>query len=252
MTTSSPIVRVQNVSKVYPARRGLLSIRHNSPDLLRRLVNRSRDEIGYRALDNVSFDVSAGEGLAVIGRNGSGKTTLIRLMANIMRPTRGHITINARYAALIGLGTGFVVDMTGRDNIPLMAAMYGLGRDEVRAIAEDIIAFADIGDFIDHRVREYSSGMKARLGFSIAVHILPQVIMIDETLAVGDVAFREKCDARIESMLGAGRTLILVSHNMGDVYRLCQRAVWLDGGAVRMIGPVDEVVPAYKDAMRSR
>lgn len=257
MTSTEPIISVRNVSKIYPEHGSSISLREEGTRLLKRMfrgLQVSADEQnevrGFQALTDVSFDVYAGEGFALVGRNGSGKTTMIRLLANIMRPTAGTIEIKGRYTALIGLGTGFLPDMTGRENIYLNAAIYGVPPRETEERIEEIIAFADIGEFIDHRVRDYSSGMRARLGFSVAVHIFPDIIMVDEALAVGDAAFRQKCNEKIDSLLAENRTLILVSHGASHIRRLCQRAIWLHDGKVMMKDDAELVLKEYNTFMK--
>lgn len=259
---SESVICVRNVSKIYPAQSSRVMLRQEAMGLLRRTFRNIVSEgalsvrdaparvRGFQALKNINFDVNAGEGIALVGRNGSGKTTMIRLLANIMRPTMGTIEVHGRYAALIGLGSGFINDMTGRENVYLNAAIYGVPPRETDEIIDEIIEFADIGQFIDRRINEYSSGMKARLGFSVASHILPDIVMVDEALAVGDAAFREKCHEKISALLAENRTLVLVSHNAADVRRLCQRAIWLHDGKIQMQGSTKDVLKEYESFMK--
>ena len=256
---SECIVQVQNVSKIYPERSSLVSLREEGLRLMHQtcqgFFTRTPGEPihqGFTALKDINFEIQQGESIAFVGRNGSGKTTLIRLLANIMRPTTGNIAIHGRYVALIGLGTGFIPDMTGRENIYLNAAIYGVPPREIDEIIAEIIAFADIGDFVNRRVREYSSGMTARLGFSVAVHILPDIIMVDEALSVGDVGFQHKCNQKIDELLSENRTLILVSHSEDSVKRLCKHAIWLHQGEMKMHGAVDDVLKEYNAFMTSK
>lgn len=243
---------MENVSKIYPTLGSQGSIRREGINFIRRVVSNALEKPieprtrGFQALKDVSFNVYPGEGVALVGQNGAGKTTLISLIANIMRPTSGTITVNGRYAALIGVTTGFLKELTGRQNIYLNAAIYGLPPKETDHIIDKVIDFADIGPFINRQVREYSSGMKARLGFSVAIHILPDIILLDEALAVGDAAFKQKCKVKIDSLLSEGRTLVLVSHSSGEVLRLCQRAVWLHKGEVKMIDSAEAVIGEYE------
>lgn len=251
------VIRVHNVSKIYPEHGSSVLMRQGGLQVLKQTLlgmlkapPSDGKVTGFQALKNISFNVRPGEGVALIGRNGSGKTTMIRLLANIMRPTTGTIEVRGRYTALIGLGTGFIPEMTGRENIYLNAAIYGVPPAETDERLEEIIEFADIGSFIDRRVREYSSGMRARLGFSVAVHILPDIIMIDEALAVGDAAFRQKCHNRINELLAENRTLVLVSHSDRDVRRLCQRCIWLHNGEIQMEGETRHVLKEYNEFMQ--
>jgi lipopolysaccharide transport system ATP-binding protein len=253
-----PVIRVQNVSKVYPELGSSLSLRQEGLKLIKKTLlslgppQPPSAPVGFQALKDITFDVYPGEGVALVGKNGSGKTTLIRLMANIMRPTTGTIELHGRYTALIGLGTGFIPDMTGYDNVYLNAAIYGVPPHETDAIIEQIIDFASIGDFIYRRVREYSNGMRARLGFSVAVHILPDIIMVDEILAVGDASFQKKCRNKIDELLADNRTLVFVSHSTNEVKRLCSRAIWLNEGEVQLQDSVDIVLKEYNAFMEGR
>ena len=243
-----PVIEVNHVSKIFHRQMKQISLRQEARSFITGLLNRGAAEQAqpFYALRDVSFTVQRGESVALVGRNGSGKTTLIRLMTRIMRPTTGQITVRGRYSAIIGLGAGFLPYMTGRENIYLNAAFYGVTPRETDERLDEIIAFADIGDFIDAPVKDYSSGMSSRLGFSVAVHILPEIIFLDEVLAVGDAAFQEKCIARILSMKAQGKTIIFVSHSVGSVRLLCERALWIDRGQVLMDDRTEVVVEAYR------
>lgn len=251
------IIHVRNLSKQYRIDNKSRMLRQDFFGVIKDVLGAAQDEATrgkfFLALNDISFDVRAGESVALIGKNGSGKTTLIRLMANIMRPTAGTVEVRGRYAALIGLGTGFIPKMSGYQNIYLNAAMYGVTPDEVDEIIDEIIAFADIGDFIEAPIKSYSTGMRARLGFSVAAHILPDVVFIDESLSVGDLAFREKCNDKIDSLVrDQGTTLVFVSHALKDVLRLCQRAIWIHEGDMRMDDTVEKVVQAYRQFSRAQ
>jgi lipopolysaccharide transport system ATP-binding protein len=243
-----PIIRVENVSKIFTLNRKQVSLRHEATTLVKQMLSRRHDPDTNRfyALRDINFEIYPGETVAIIGRNGSGKSTLLRVMTNILRPTTGSVHIVGRYVALISLGTGFIPTLTGRENIYLNAAMYGLKRAEIDALVDDIIAFADIGAFIDVPVKDYSSGMNARLGFSVAAHILPDIIMLDEVLSVGDAAFVKKCLTHIDKLRSEGRTIIFISHSESAVRNLCERAIWLDGGEMRMDDDTETVLEAYE------
>ena len=200
----------------------------------------------FWAVQDVSFTVRRGERLGVIGPNGSGKTTLLSLIANIYPPDKGHVTTRGRTVGLLGLGVGFDPEMTGRENIYLNASLFGLTRRAIDERIDDIIAFADIGDFIDAPVRTYSTGMATRVGFAVAAHIDADILLLDEILAVGDAQFKQKSMARTLGLREAGKTLILVSHELNAVSEMCHRAIWLEHGRIVESGPVDEVIEAYE------
>ncbi len=207
-------------------------------------ARRQRPE-GFWVLRDVSFDVRAGESLAVIGANGAGKSTLLKLIAGILVPTSGQITVHGRVAALLELGAGFHPDLTGRENIALNGSILGLSRHFIRRQMDEIIAFADLEHFIDVPVRNYSSGMLMRLGFAVATAFQPEILLIDEVLAVGDQVFQDRCLRRIREIQGNGATVVLVSHDLESVRRLCRRAIWLDEGRVQADGPTDAVIARY-------
>jgi ABC-type polysaccharide/polyol phosphate transport system ATPase subunit len=242
---AEPIIVCDGVYKRF-ARNEQRSLRHEASAIFRGLFRHSADGVvPFYALQDVSFTVRHGESVAIIGRNGSGKTTLLRVLAGITRPTVGHVQVNGRFGALIALGAGFKHDLTGRKNIYLNAAIHGVPPAQVDQIIDDIIDFAELRDFIDLPINRYSSGMAARLGFSIMVHILPDVVFIDEVLSVGDVAFQEKCTARIMEMKAKGGTIVFVSHSETTVRKLCERAIWLHQGKVMKDGLTDDVMSAY-------
>jgi lipopolysaccharide transport system ATP-binding protein len=202
----------------------------------------------HRALENVSFEVLEGETLGIIGFNGSGKSTILRLAARIYRPDSGRITISGRVAALLELGGAFHPDFSGRENVALEGIMLGLSPAEIRERMDEIVEFAGLGDYIDQPVRTYSTGMFMRLAFSIAVRVRPEILLLDEILAVGDEAFVEKCRKSLEEMQARDMTIVLVTHDLRAVERWCDRALWLDRGMVRMLGSPGEVVRAYHEA----
>lgn len=202
----------------------------------------------FWALKDASFAIEPGEHVGLVGMNGSGKSTLLKLMSRVIQPTSGSIETHGRVAGLLELGTGFHPDLTGRENIFLNASILGLSRAETKRRLEDIVEFADIGPFIDMQVRNYSSGMVVRLGFAITTALEPEVLLIDEVLAVGDVAFQRKCITRLEDLQQQGVTLVFVSHGLEQVKRLCKRAIWISYGAINADGDVDLVGGAYLDA----
>ncbi len=199
------------------------------------------------AVRDLTFDVYPGQSLGIVGRNGSGKSTVLKLIARILRPTTGQILVRGRLSALLELGAGFHPDLTGRENIALNASVLGLTQEDVENSFDDIVEFSELGDFIDMPVKHYSSGMYMRLGFSVAIHVDPTVLIVDEILAVGDQAFQAKCIDRIHEMKRQGVTIILISHNLGIVRRLCSHLIWLEHGAMRASGPTEEVANLYKD-----
>ncbi|MDO8587889.1 MAG: ABC transporter ATP-binding protein [Armatimonadota bacterium] len=197
------------------------------------------------ALDNVSFSIDPGQTTAVIGRNGSGKSTLLRLLGNVFKPTRGKIVVRGRVSALLELGAGLHPDLTGLENIYLNGAILGLRTREIRRRLDDILEFSELGKFVDTPLRSYSNGMVMRLGFSVAVQVDPDVLLIDEVIAVGDEPFQEKCYEKIGEFQKAGKTIIFVSHDLQAVQKVASRAIWLSGGRVMVDGMVEDAVWAY-------
>ncbi len=200
----------------------------------------------FWALRDVSFSITSGESVAIIGRNGAGKSTLLRLICSLGRATSGNVQIQGRVAALLDLGVGFHPHLTGRENLYVSAIIAGLRRAEVNERYDSIVRFAEIEDFIDQPLRTYSAGMRMRLAFGVAMHVDPQVLIVDEALAVGDGAFQQKCVDRIAAFRRAGVTLVLVSHDMHMVQQFCSRAIWLKDGQLAVDGPVEHVVAAYE------
>ncbi|MBY5445279.1 ABC transporter ATP-binding protein [Rhizobium leguminosarum] len=201
----------------------------------------------FHALDDVSFEISRGDIVGVIGRNGAGKSTLLKLMSRITRPTSGYIGIRGRIASLLEVGTGFHPELTGRENVYLNGAILGMTHSEVRTKFDEIVEFAEIGEFIDTPVKRYSSGMYVRLAFSVAAHLEPEILLVDEVLAVGDVNFQNKCMGRMREVTKAGRTIMFVSHNMTAVSSLCPRSILLSDGRVAAVGSTSDVIRAYLD-----
>ena len=206
-------------------------------------------EASVAALKNVSFVIDRGEAFAIIGRNGSGKSTLLKIISGILKPTAGVVRVNGRIAALIELGAGFHPEITGRENIVINGIMLGLSRREIENRFDAIVEFSGIGEFIDQPVKTYSSGMYVRLGFAVAVHVDPEILLIDEVLAVGDEEFSQKCIAKIQEMKYRGVTLLFVTHQLDQARNLCDRALWLDHGAAAAIGDPARVVDDYLQAV---
>lgn len=202
-------------------------------------------------LDGLDLRIDPGEAVALIGRNGSGKSTALRLIAGIYEPTSGAVTTRGRLTAVIELGVGFNPELTGTENVGLYASVMGLTSRETAERLPDIVAFADIGEFINEPVKYYSSGMRARLAFAIAVAVTPDILLLDEVLAVGDQQFRQQCMRRLHEFRERGGTLVVVSHDFDSVRELCGRAVWLSDGRVLQDGSVDEVVAAYERSTQS-
>lgn len=219
--------------------------------LLRSLLVRGltvEEKSPFYALKNVSFQIHEGETVGVIGRNGAGKSTLLSLVAGLSYPDEGSVTVEGRVAALLELGSGFHGDLTGRENVFLNASLLGLSRERTRQKYDEIVEFSGVSDFIDEPLRTYSSGMIMRLAFSVAIHVDPAFLIVDEVLAVGDSAFQAKCSEKIMQFKHAGRGLLIVSHAGKTIQQLCDRAIWLDHGRLIMDGPTEEVVTAYGQA----
>lgn len=239
-----PVVSFEGVSKSYPI--------YDSPgDRLKELLsfNRLRYHRDFWALQGVTFDIKPGETFCIIGENGSGKSTLLQIIAGILTPTSGAAKIHGRVAALLELGSGFNPEFSGRDNVYLNAAILGLSSTEIDRRYNDIAAFAEIGEFIHQPVKTYSSGMVVRLAFSVAIHVDPQILLVDRALAVGDIYFRQRCMRKVHDLRQNGVTIVFVSHAIGDVKAIGDRTMWLDKGSIREIGTTDAVVAKYLAAM---
>ncbi len=220
--------------------------RRNFKDLFAGKNRRARaDE--FWALRNVTFSVSPGEAIGVVGRNGQGKSTLLKLVAEVILPDEGSVSVHGGVAPLIEITGGFVDDLTVRDNVFLTAGLHGMTRPEIEARFDEIIDFAEIPDFLDTPYKHLSSGMKVRLAFAVISRLEEPIILVDEVLAVGDRAFREKCYRRIEELLAGGRTLFFVSHNEKDLRRFCTRGLYLDKGELKLDAPIDEVLALYNE-----
>jgi ABC-type polysaccharide/polyol phosphate transport system ATPase subunit len=234
------VIELTNVSKTFSRVTGQMLLRTH----LSRWLGSPHKERFY-ALKRVSFQVEQGESLAVIGPNGAGKSTLLSLVAGLANPDEGSVWVGGRVAALLELGSGFHHDLTGAENVRLNAALLGLSRSRTADVFQQIVEFSGIEEFIDEPLRTYSTGMIMRLAFSVAVHVDPEILLIDEVLAVGDQAFQAKCFDKIHQLRAGGKTLLCVSHASGMVQQLCDRAIWLDCGQLIMSGAVSEVMEAY-------
>jgi len=210
-------------------------------------TRRSTEE--FWALREVSFEIVAGETFGIIGPNGAGKSTVLKLMARILEPTSGEVTVRGRISPLLELGAGFHPELTGRENVYLNAALFGVSQAEAQDRYDQIVEFSELRDFIDAPLKHYSSGMYMRLGFAVAANIIPDVLLVDEFLAVGDEAFQKKCLSKIEEFRREGRTIVFVSHSLRTVEDLCSRALWLDHGRVEAIGPTADVVERYLESV---
>jgi ABC-type polysaccharide/polyol phosphate transport system ATPase subunit len=231
-------LKLDRVAKKY-----ILRESDSPPRRLRRIFAKRSSEMW--ALQDVSFEVRSGEALGIVGHNGAGKTTILKILSRITAPTLGQITIRGRLAALIEVGSGFHPELTGRENVYLHGAMLGMRRAAIARKMESIVEFSGLEKYIDTPVKRYSSGMYVRLGFSVAAHLEPDIVLLDEVLAVGDVAFQAKCLDRISSLRKNGRTIVFVSHDLASVYRLCDRAILLHRGRVLMDGAPRAVVDEY-------
>ncbi len=244
---SLPAVSVHGVGVTYRA-----YVERNST--MRRVMarRRLRQVTKVVALDDVTFDVQRGETLGLVGNNGAGKSTLLRVMARTMRPDRGTVEIRGQTSTLLQLGAGFNQELSGHRNVYLSGLAHGLRRAEIDRLFEDIVGYAGVGEAIDRPLKSFSSGMVSRLAFSISMHLLPDILLLDEILAVGDAGFREKSREAMKEMLSRGGTVIVASHILGMMTEMCDRVLWLERGHVREVGPATEVIEAYGRARRPR
>ena len=243
-------LRAEGLRKRYPLGKTGGAFRYGS--LRDTIYYRARHPFGTRqqtphiwALDGVDLEIRRGEVLGLIGRNGAGKSTLLKILSRITRPTEGHARLYGRVGSLLEVGTGFHPELTGRENVYLNGAILGMRRAEIQRKFDDIVDFSGVAKFIDTPVRHYSSGMYVRLAFAVAAHLEPEILLVDEVLAVGDAAFQKQCLGKMQDVSDSGRTIVFVSHNMPAITRLCSRAVLLSGGRVGADGPADEIVARY-------
>ena len=244
-------IQVENLSKMYHiglAQQGHDTLRDQLVELISAPFKRrdkDGDESTFWALRDVSFDVMQGEVLGIIGRNGAGKSTLLKLLSRITEPTSGRAVINGRVGSLLEVGTGFHPELTGRENVFLNGAILGMHRSEISQKFDEIVAFADIDQFLDTPVKRYSSGMYVRLAFAVAAHLEPEILLVDEVLAVGDIEFQKKCLGKMDDVAKLGRTVLFVSHNMNAIQRLCSQTIFIDKGELVEKGPTRDVVSGY-------
>lgn len=255
---SYPIISAKSVSKSFVIKHQT-SLKHNTlrdlfSDRIRKLTHRNSvestmtksDTEEFWALRDVDFDLYPGDRLGIIGRNGAGKSTLLKILSRITEPTKGTIHVRGRIASLLEVGTGFHPELTGRENVFLNGAILGMGRSEIKSKFDEIVEFAEVSKFLDTPVKRYSSGMYVRLAFAVAAHLEPEILVVDEVLAVGDAQFQKKCLGKMQDVSNnEGRTVLFVSHNIGVVTQLCQKALYLKGGQVEGFGNVKEVVSQY-------
>jgi ABC-type polysaccharide/polyol phosphate transport system ATPase subunit len=241
-----PAIEFRSVSKNFQRHVGRALLRSHVKELF---LGSGAEE--FHALKNISFSINAGEGVAVIGANGAGKSTLLSLIAGLVPADSGAVQVNGRVIPLLELGSGFHPDLSGTENVHLNAALLGVSRNRLNEIFGAIVDFAELGDFIDEPLRTYSTGMTMRLAFSVAVNLDPDILLIDEVLAVGDQAFQAKCFDKILEFRNRGKTLICVSHAAGMVQQLCTRALWLDHGDLMLDGPLPDVLEAYAGGHRT-
>lgn len=266
MTTTKPIIEIKGIGKRYNITHqqgGYVALRDIFANILRSpfkfAKHKAKQVIGlttkedFWALRDISFNVMPGEVIGIIGANGAGKSTLLKILTGITPPTEGEIIMRGRVASLLEVGTGFHPELTGRENIFLNGAILGMTKKEIASKFDEIVEFSGIGKFLDTPVKRYSSGMYVRLAFSVAAHMEPDILLIDEVLAVGDAEFQKKCLGKMEEVTGkAGRTILFISHNMAAIQRLCHKTVWLEKGKVKEVGETEEVINHYLDESKSR
>jgi len=253
---SDVALRMEHVYKKFRKGEVYNSLRDLIPALTGKMFRQNgvdgNDKREFWALQDISFEVNKGESLGIIGQNGAGKSTILKILSGIMRPTRGSMSVNGRLSALIEVAAGFHQDLTGRENIYLNGTILGMSKSEIDSKIDQIIEFSGIEEFIDTPVKRYSSGMYARLGFSVAAHVDPDVLIVDEVLSVGDYVFQQKCMDRMRDILRRGTTILFVSHNVKAITELCTRSLLLKQGKLAMLGPTDDVVRTYLSESREQ
>ena len=241
---SGTVIEVDHVCKKFSTHR-----RHTTIKNLIVYHEKRKRVKEHCVLDDVSFSVKKGEVMGIIGRNGCGKSTMLKLLSKILRPDGGEVRIKGKVACLIELGAGFHPDMTGRENVYINASIFGISQKTVNQRMEKIIEFSGIGDYIDERVRNYSSGMYLRLAFSVAINVDADILLVDEILAVGDIQFQKKCMDKLDEFKKSGGTIVLVTHSVDQAKELCDKVAWIESGKIKMMGNSKNVCDAYQDAM---
>ena len=242
---AEPIITFKNVSKTY-------ILYKNDQARFKALFIKPKNPKTNKALNNVSFEINRGESVGIVGDNGAGKSTLLKMITGVAFPDEGEIIVNGKVAALLELTAGFSMEMTGRENIYLKGYILGLEDEYIKTIEENIIEFAELGDYIDQPVRTYSSGMKMRLGFAINVNIEPDVLVVDEALAVGDASFKKKCKNKIKEIIAAGTTVLYVSHSAASVKEICPRSIFQKKGTIIFDGPTEETLKVYEESKKKK
>lgn len=247
--SSEPLIRVQGLGKKYPLKSSQISSHRNLAEKIstwpRRLFSRNQKQKEFWALSNLNFSIYQGESIGLIGPNGSGKSTLLKILARVIWPTTGRVEIHGRVNALLEVGAGFHLELTGRENVYLGGAMLGMSRREVSRHFDQIVEFSEIEAFLETPVKKYSSGMFLRLAFSVMVHLQGDILIVDEILAVGDSAFQEKCLKKMKSLLQEGRTIIFVSHQIEKIRFFCNKVLWIQNGHLIEEGPTHLVLEKY-------
>lgn len=236
------IIHANNISMCFNLHREKVD---NFKEYFIRAIRKQLSYDMFWALHDVSFSMRQGESLAIIGPNGSGKSTMLKIIAGVLKPTHGNVSVKGVIAPLIELGAGFDSDLTANENIFLNGAVLGYSKNKMRELKEEIIEFSELRDFMDVPVKNFSSGMMARLGFAIATAITPDILIVDEILGVGDFKFQKKCEERIKKIIDSGTSVLLVSHNKAQVLKICQKAIWIDKGALIMSGDAKDVCAEY-------
>jgi lipopolysaccharide transport system ATP-binding protein len=252
---SKPIIEVKNLSKVYnigheqKSAPGTLTFRDSLTQTVRKpleiFTGHRIEQEKFWALKDVNFEVNQGDVVGIIGRNGSGKSTLLKVLSRIVEPTEGEITMRGRVASLLEVGTGFHPELTGRENVYFNGAILGMSQKEIKSKFDEIVAFSEVEKFLDTPVKFYSSGMYVRLAFAVAAHLDPDILIVDEVLAVGDAAFQKKCLGKMKDVSGQGRTVLFVSHNMPSIQSLCNTGIYMDSGVIKKAGKIGDVANAY-------
>jgi ABC-type polysaccharide/polyol phosphate transport system ATPase subunit len=262
---SDVVIQIQKISKRYKigtrqrylALRDVLTQALHAPRQLFRGQSRNGNGRGsdsgyFWALQNIDLDIRQGEIVGLIGRNGAGKTTLLKILSRIARPTSGHAQVRGRVGSLLEVGTGFHTELSGRENVYFYGSILGMRKKEIDRKFDEIVDFAGVERFLNTPLKHYSTGMQSRLAFAVAAHLEPEILLVDEVLAVGDLEFQKKCLGKMEKVSQGGRTVVLVSHQLNQIRRLCQKVVWLDKGEIRSQGPAAEITGAYEAALLSK